>query len=150
MYKPMELEKKLEIIYGAIAEVTGITPIGLKSPTRIREIKDVRLMAYYFLNAYTGLSLVKVGKELGGRDHSTVVQGRKKFNAFCANEKKFMDTVSLIECIIIQSGLTKREKKPKIKKEKTVRAKKSYLKRKELIDKINGRIVERPLLIIPQ
>jgi hypothetical protein len=146
----MELEKKLEIIYGAITEITGVTPIGLKSPTRIKEIKDVRLMAYHFINAYAWLPVNKVGEELGGRDHSTVVQGRKKFNAFCSNEKKFMDTVSLIECIINQSGLTKREKKPKIKKEKTVRAKKSYLKRKELIDKINGRIVERPLLIIPQ
>jgi hypothetical protein len=147
----MELEKKLEIIYGAISEITGITPIGLKSPTRIREIKDVRLMAYYFLNAYAGLSLVKVGRELGGRDHSTVVQGRKKFHAFCENEKKFSKTVSLIECIIVKSGLVKfeRKPKPKIKKEKTVRAKKSKIKRMEFIDRINGRIAERPV-IIPQ
>jgi hypothetical protein len=65
------------IIY-TIATQNGMTVAQMKSCDRHRNVTTVRQRIYYELACETRLSLVAIGKLLGGRDHTTIISGIRK------------------------------------------------------------------------
>lgn len=63
-----------------VAEYHQVTPEDLQGPRRSRDLAFARQIAMYLLRQETTLSLADIGKELGGRDHSTVLHGWGKVN----------------------------------------------------------------------
>lgn len=69
--RDIELEKVLEVV----SQVTGIDPIDIISPCRKREFVIARQLVYFFARQSTGAKFARIGLFLGGRNHSTVMNG---------------------------------------------------------------------------
>lgn len=65
-------------ILAAVADAFGVTPGDLYGPSRKRSCSWPRFAAMDLLYAQDGWSTVMVGKQLGGRDHTTVLTGIKR------------------------------------------------------------------------
>jgi chromosomal replication initiator protein len=70
----------IELIQEEIAEYFGITISDLKAKKRTREITFPRQIAMFLCRELTDSSLPKIGKEFGGRDHTTVLHAWEKIN----------------------------------------------------------------------
>ena len=66
------------LIIGQTADYFGITIEDLSSANRSRPIVPARHNARYLSREMTDLSLPKIGREFGGRDHTTVMSADKK------------------------------------------------------------------------
>ena len=66
---PITVEK----IIGEVANVYGVTPDDIRSQKRSSQISNARKVAIYVVREITQMSLVSIGTEFGGRDHSTIV-----------------------------------------------------------------------------
>jgi len=64
-----------------IANSFQLTPVDLKSGKRDRETVLARQVAMYLIRQETNSSLAQIGKELGGRDHSTVIHACEKITS---------------------------------------------------------------------
>jgi chromosomal replication initiator protein len=60
-------------IQEVVCEYFGIKREQLLSKTRKREIALPRQLAMYFAKEYTNSTFTKIGEEMGGKDHSTVM-----------------------------------------------------------------------------
>jgi len=78
---PKEGRATPAVIIEAVASSFALAPADLKSLKREREIVLARQVAMYLIRQETGSSLTAIGKELGGRDHSTVVHACGKIAA---------------------------------------------------------------------
>ena len=67
-------------VLGAVARYFRVDQRALKGKARDREIVVPRQIAMYLLREESGLSLSEIGRELGGRDHTTVLHGTNKIN----------------------------------------------------------------------
>lgn len=70
----------VELIQERIAEYFGITISDMKAKKRTREITVPRQIAMFLCRELTDASLPKIGKEFGGRDHTTVLHAWEKIN----------------------------------------------------------------------
>ena len=66
-------------IIAAVANVWGITKVDLLSNCRNDRLAHARFMLYAALRELAHLSLTDIGKICGGRDHSTVSSGIRRF-----------------------------------------------------------------------
>ncbi len=60
-------------IQQVVAREWGVTPDGLRSKTRTRQLTEPRQVAMYLCRELLALQLVEIGNAFGGRDHSTVI-----------------------------------------------------------------------------
>jgi chromosomal replication initiator protein len=72
--------KKIDIrtIQRAAAQHFDIPVDSLKAKTRVSRVVLARQVAIYLARELTDLSLVQIGKQFGGRDHSTILHACKK------------------------------------------------------------------------
>lgn len=77
VYKPRPsmrtIDQTVNHIYAVIEQETGVTKDQLKSGSRKREITYANKIAAYLVYYYTPYGTKKVGLELGGLDHSTIL-----------------------------------------------------------------------------
>ncbi|MEG0804014.1 MAG: chromosomal replication initiator protein DnaA [Pygmaiobacter sp.] len=66
---PITIEK----IVSEVARTYNITPVDIRSRKRNSNISGARKTAMYVVHEITGMTMQEIGKEFGGRDHSTVV-----------------------------------------------------------------------------
>lgn len=62
-----------------VCAVFGITRAELTSNRRHKRTCFARQMAYYWIARLTNLSLPQIGGKLGGKDHTSVMAGRKAY-----------------------------------------------------------------------
>ena len=86
-----------EYILSIVANYFNITSDEILSSKRTQEISYARHIAMYLLRECTGLSLPKIGKELGGRNHATILNG---INNIKASMEKNEDTKNIIEELV--------------------------------------------------
>jgi len=65
----------VDTIQRVAAEYYHMKPTELKSKRRTKRVAMVRHIAMYLCRQLTDLSLVDIGRDFGGRDHSTVING---------------------------------------------------------------------------
>lgn len=68
-------------ILKASAGVFGIKVSDLKSKKRTREISIPRQIAMYICREYTQFSLPNIGKQFGGKDHTSVIFSHRKISS---------------------------------------------------------------------
>ncbi len=78
----------LEAIKREVAAEFGIKVSDLKSRKRIQSIVLPRQMAMYIARKTTDLSLPFIGREFGGKDHTTVLHSVKRIEKAVAVDKK--------------------------------------------------------------
>lgn len=64
-----------------VAAEYGLVSDHIKSPTRTAQIVRARQIAMFLVREITGQSFPWIGKQFGGRDHTTVLWGVRKTEA---------------------------------------------------------------------
>ena len=78
MYNPKKRSITPQRIVRAVADYYGVNLDQLRSSKRDRAIVVPRQIAMYLIREETDISLLRIGAELGGRDHSTVLHACDK------------------------------------------------------------------------
>jgi chromosomal replication initiator protein len=80
MYNPRKRSITPQRIVRAVADYYGVHLDLLRSSKRDKAIVVPRQIAMYLIREETDISLLRIGAELGGRDHSTVLHACDKIN----------------------------------------------------------------------
>jgi chromosomal replication initiator protein len=80
LYNPKRRMVTPEKIAQAVSDYYGVDMDTLKSQKRDRAIVMPRQIAMFLMRAETDVSLLRIGAELGGRDHSTVLHACDKID----------------------------------------------------------------------
>ena len=80
LYNPKRRMVTPERIVNAVSEYYSVELDALKGQKRDRAIVMPRQIAMYLMRAETDVSLLRIGQELGGRDHSTVLHACDKID----------------------------------------------------------------------
>lgn len=86
-----------EYILSVVANYFNVTSDEILSSKRTQEIAYARHIAMYLIREFTNLSLPKIGKELGGRNHATILNG---INNIKASIEKNEDTRKIIDELV--------------------------------------------------
>lgn len=78
----------------------GFEPEILNSKTRKREIVQLRQICHYFANEYLKYPSGRIGKEIGNKDHATVLYSIKTINNLIETDKYFASDIESIDNII--------------------------------------------------
>jgi chromosomal replication initiator protein len=80
LYNPKKRAVTLDKIAQAVSDYYGVDMDMLRGQKRDRAIVVPRQIAMYLMRAETDVSLLRIGTELGGRDHSTVLHACDKID----------------------------------------------------------------------
>ncbi len=83
-----------QAIIAQTAEYFGLSIEELNSKSRTRTLVTARQIAMYLLRELTDLSLPKIGAELGGRDHTTVIHADRKIRDLMAERRSVFNQVT--------------------------------------------------------
>jgi len=83
-------------VLDAVARYYNVSLEALKGKQRDRDIVWPRQVAMYLMREETSASLLQIGAELGGRDHTTVMHGWEKVNTEINNNDQVRREVAAI------------------------------------------------------
>lgn len=93
--KPKEVTPTL--IIEVVAEHFGINPDDITSKKRNSEYVQPRHIAMYLCREITSTSLVNIGKIMGKRDHTTVMNGIKNISERIKNDPELKNRIEIIK-----------------------------------------------------
>lgn len=83
-------------IIGIVARHFELDPAQLKSAARTKGVVAARSMAMYLIRKLTDCSLDRIGRALGGRDHTTVLHNCRKIQQQVASDTEVRQAVDLL------------------------------------------------------
>ncbi len=86
---PVTIEK----IINEVARTYNITPADIRSRKRSSNISTARMTAMHVVHEITGMTMQEIGREFGGRDHSTVVYSLSEVEKKIATDPRFKEIV---------------------------------------------------------
>jgi len=86
-----------EMVIRAVSGYFGLKPTQLKSKSNTRRIAQPRQIAMYICKEVTGLSLPQIGKDFGGKHHTTVLHSIRKIKEL---KKKDSDVAASINKVL--------------------------------------------------
>jgi len=98
------IEISIRRIQEAVSERFGMTINELCSAKRSQAIAYPRQVAMYLSRALTDSSLPKIGKEFGGRDHTTVMHANAKIEGMIREDRSVYNLVQELTARIKQAG----------------------------------------------
>jgi chromosomal replication initiator protein len=90
-------------IQEAVSERFGVTLDELVSPRRSQAVAYPRQVAMYLSRELTDSSLPKIGKEFGGRDHTTVIHATSKITRLIREDRSVYNLVQELTARIKQA-----------------------------------------------
>jgi chromosomal replication initiator protein len=100
--QPVEIS--IRRIQETVSERFGMTVSELCSAKRSQSIAYPRQVAMYLSRALTDSSLPKIGKEFGGRDHTTVMHANAKIEGMIREDRSVYNLVQELTARIKQAG----------------------------------------------
>jgi chromosomal replication initiator protein len=88
-----EQEVSVQLIMDEVADYFSLTVEDLCSPSRSRQLVTARQIAMYLTRELTDLSLPRIGKAFGGRDHTTVMHAKQKIARLMQERRAIYDQV---------------------------------------------------------
>jgi chromosomal replication initiator protein len=89
------------VILEQTATMFGLDVAQLKSRSRTRDLVHARQIGMYVCRELTDMSYPQIGKEFGGRDHTTVIHAYEKVSTLMQERRKtYEDVTSLIQQIL--------------------------------------------------
>jgi chromosomal replication initiator protein len=88
-----EQEVSVQLIMDEVADYFSLTVDDLCSPSRSRQLVTARQIAMYLARELTDLSLPRIGKAFGGRDHTTVMHAKQKIAGLMQERRTIYDQV---------------------------------------------------------
>ncbi len=86
-----------EVVIEAVATFFSLKPAQLKTKSNARTIVIPRQIAMYLCKEYTGKSLPQIGKDFGGKHHTTVLHSIKKIEYLRKKDSEISSAVNSIE-----------------------------------------------------
>jgi chromosomal replication initiator protein len=96
-------EVTIRRIQDAVSERFGVTLDELVSPRRSQSVAYPRQVAMYLSRELTDTSLPKIGKEFGGRDHTTVMHATSKITRLISEDRSVYNLVQELTARIKQA-----------------------------------------------
>jgi chromosomal replication initiator protein len=90
-----------QVILTTVAERYAVTPDDLVSKKRNREYALPRQITMYLLREITQLSTTAIGRELGDRDHTTVMHGCDKITEAMRADPTFRKSIDELKDMIV-------------------------------------------------
>ncbi|NLC54875.1 MAG: chromosomal replication initiator protein DnaA [Erysipelothrix sp.] len=87
----------VESIKDSVATYYGLTVRQIDSKNRTRIIVNARHISMYLIRKHLDISFAKIGDEIGGRDHSTVVSAYDKIQKLLKKEASYQIAINEIE-----------------------------------------------------
>jgi chromosomal replication initiator protein len=84
------------MIIRAVSNYYGLKPGQLKSKSNSRAIARPRQVAMYVTKQLTSLSLPQIGKDFGGKHHTTVLHSIRKIEALRKKDQDILTAVNKI------------------------------------------------------
>ena len=84
------------------AEMFGLEVEQLRGKSRTRDLVHARQVGMYVCRSLTDLSYPQIGKEFGGRDHTTVIHAYEKIANLMQERRKTYEDVTALEALIQQ------------------------------------------------
>ena len=91
-------------IQEAVSDRFGLSVTELCSPRRSQAVAYPRQVAMYLSRELTDASLPKIGKEFGGRDHTTVIHATTKITRLISEDRTVYNLVQDLTARIKQTG----------------------------------------------
>ena len=85
-----------ELIIQIVADHFGITPADIISSKRSADIVYPRQITMYLCRQMTNIALQAIGKELGNRDHTTIIHGSEKIAKEVLTNESTKNTVDIL------------------------------------------------------
>ncbi len=85
-----------QTILDVVVEVLKVSAEDLKGSSRRREISNARHIAMYLMRQHTDLSLPRIGKEFGGKDHTSVMYSCDKIAKQLRKDRALNQKISLL------------------------------------------------------
>ena len=89
-------------IIAAVTSFYRLNPNDIVGKSKKKEIAVPRQICCYLMCELLSLPLISIGKELGGRDHTTILYSRDKVEEMCRVNDKFAKDVDDIKNIILK------------------------------------------------
>jgi len=86
-----------QTIQQAVAKEWGVTPEGLRSKTRTKNLTVPRQVAMHLMRELLGMQLVEIGATFGGRDHSTVIHSLERVSEMLEGDANFTARVKKVQ-----------------------------------------------------
>lgn len=87
-----------EEVLQIVAEYYGLKTEEFYSKRRDAKINTPRQILMYLTRKLTGLTFNEIGKELGGRDHSTIMNGYEKiYSSLLKNDEKIVTAINVLQ-----------------------------------------------------
>ncbi|MFI3168847.1 MAG: chromosomal replication initiator protein DnaA [Faecalibacterium sp.] len=86
---PITIEK----VIGEVSRTFNVSATDIKGSKRNANISAARRVAIYILREVTGMSMVDIGREFSGRDHSTIVYSLKAMENDLKKDNHLKETV---------------------------------------------------------
>jgi chromosomal replication initiator protein len=100
LYNPKKRVVTPERITQAVADYYGVDPEVLRGQRRDKSIVVPRHIAMFLMREETDVSLLRIGAELGGRDHSTVLHACDKLTRESAENDELRREISALRELI--------------------------------------------------
>ena len=84
------------LVVETVARFYGLDPRAIKGQQRDKHVSQPRQVAMYLMREEAGLKQTEIGRELGGRDHSTVLHGFDKVKAQIESDNRLRQEVLVI------------------------------------------------------
>ena len=91
-----------QAIIGAVAGYYRLNKNDLTGKSKKKEIVIPRQICCYLMCELLTLPLISIGKELGGRDHTTILYSRDKVEEMCRVNDKIAKDVDDIKNVILK------------------------------------------------
>jgi chromosomal replication initiator protein len=88
-----EQDVSVQLIMDEVADYFALTVEDLCSPSRSRQLVTARQIAMYLTRELTELSLPRIGKAFGGRDHTTVMHAKSKIAGLMQERRSIYDQI---------------------------------------------------------
>ncbi|HVB96839.1 MAG TPA: chromosomal replication initiator protein DnaA [Chloroflexota bacterium] len=92
-------------VVDAVCRYYRIEPRALKGKERVKEVVLPRQVAMFLMRQRTQSSLVDIGRELGGRDHSTVLHGCDRIQSEAQADVQLRRDLDSIDEMLRQSAI---------------------------------------------
>jgi chromosomal replication initiator protein len=88
-----EQDVSVQLIMNEVADYFSLTVEDLCSPSRSRQLVTARQIAMYLTRELTELSLPRIGKAFGGRDHTTVMHAKSKIAGLMQERRSIYEQI---------------------------------------------------------
>jgi chromosomal replication initiator protein len=95
------------LIIAETAKYFSVTVSELSGPSRSQNIAHPRQLAMYLCRELTELSLIKIGNQFGGRDHSTVLHAERKVRTEMERKPIVFQQVTELTRLVKQAAISR-------------------------------------------